>query len=106
MADSRIDAIGQNGNEGIHYEEVYTSNGGQLELNFGLSDDHPVLHPNHYTPHPSGVECIEITRHMNFCLGNAMKYIWKAGLKDDAIQDLEKAKFYIEQEISLRKEGL
>jgi hypothetical protein len=101
MADSRIDAIGQNGNEGLHYEGFK-----QLELDFGLSDDHPVLHPNHYTSHPSGVECIEITRHMNFCLGNAMKYIWRADLKDDAIQDLEKAKFYIEQEISLRKEGL
>lgn len=61
----------------------------------------PVEHPAHYTSHPSGVECIEITRHMSFNLGNAMKYIWRAGLKDSTktIQDLRKAAFYIEDEI-------
>ena len=58
-----------------------------------------VAHPKHYTNHPSGIECIEITKHMNFCLGNAIKYIWRAGLKNDAIEDLEKAKKYIEFEI-------
>lgn len=62
-----------------------------------------VRHPKHYTSHPSGVECITITRHMNFCLGNAMKYIWRADLKENAIQDLEKAKWYIEQELELRR---
>jgi hypothetical protein len=41
--------------------------------------------------------------HMNFCLGNAVKYIWRAGLKGDAIQDLEKAKRYIEIEIERLK---
>ena len=56
--------------------------------------------PPHYRSHPSGVECIEITQHMNFCLGNAMKYIWRAGLKsEDAVQDLRKAVWYLEQEI-------
>lgn len=58
-----------------------------------------VKHPAHYTTHPSGVECIQITEYMNFCLGNAMKYIWRAGLKGDAVQDLEKAKWYLEREI-------
>lgn len=59
-----------------------------------------VNHPKHYTSHPSGVECIQITEHMGFNLGNAVKYIWRAGLKNDkTIQDLEKAKFYIEREI-------
>ena len=58
-----------------------------------------VNHPAHYTKHPSGVECIQITEHMNFCLGNAMKYIWRAGLKGDARQDLEKAKWYLDREI-------
>jgi len=48
------------------------------------------------------VECIQITRHMNFCLGNAMKYIWRAGLKGDAVEDLRKAVFYIQQEIEIR----
>jgi hypothetical protein len=54
----------------------------------------------HYTSDPSGVECIEITRHRTFNIGNAIKYLWRAGLKEDAqIQDLKKAIFYIEDEI-------
>lgn len=64
-----------------------------------------VNHPPHYKQHPSGVECIEITRHMGFNLGNAVKYIWRAGSKGDVIQDLEKAAFYINDEIErLKKE--
>ena len=63
-----------------------------------------VEHPPHYTNHPSGVECITITRHMNFCLGNAVKYIWRADLKHDAIEDLRKARWYIDQEIKRRTE--
>jgi hypothetical protein len=60
----------------------------------------PVNNPKHYTTHPSGVECIEITEHMNFCLGNAVKYIWRAGLKtDDPLKDLRKAAWYINREI-------
>ncbi|MFD8527845.1 DUF3310 domain-containing protein [Streptosporangium canum] len=59
-----------------------------------LSD--PVRHPAHYTEHPSGVECIEITEHMGFLLGNALKYIWRAGLKwEDPTQDIEKAIWYL-----------
>ena len=61
--------------------------------------DDNIANPSWYTKHPSGVECIEITKHMNFCLGNAIKYIWRAGLKDDAIQDLKKAEWYIKCEI-------
>lgn len=57
------------------------------------------INPQHYTSHPSGVECIQITKHMNFCLGNAMKYIWRAGQKGDAIEDLNKAAWYIQCEI-------
>lgn len=64
--------------------------------------DDPVSHPKHYTQHPSGIECIQITQHMNFCLGNAMKYIWRADLKN-GIEDLEKARWYIDREIELRK---
>jgi hypothetical protein len=62
----------------------------------------PVNRPAHYTAHPSGIECIQITEHMNFCLGNAVKYIWRAGLKSDATQDLQKAVWYIEREIARR----
>jgi len=63
-----------------------------------------VNEPPHYTSHPSGIECIQIAEHMNFCLGNAMKYIWRAGLKIDAIEDLEKARFYLDREIGRLKE--
>ena len=59
----------------------------------------PVNHPKHYTSHPSGVECITITRHMPFNIGNAIKYLWRAGQKDSEIQDLEKAVWYIKDEI-------
>lgn len=62
-----------------------------------------VNHPRHYTTHPSGVECIEVTEHMNFNLGNAVKYIWRADLKNDAIEDLEKAAWYLQREINRRK---
>lgn len=63
----------------------------------------PVHHPLHYKQHPSGVECIDITEHMSFCLGNAVKYIWRADLKGSSIQDLEKAKWYLEREIKRRE---
>jgi hypothetical protein len=72
---------------------------------FNPPDHDPVHHPKHYTAHPSGVECIEITRHMNFNLGNVVKYVWRSGLKDEApsIQDLEKAAWYLNDEIERRK---
>ncbi len=60
-----------------------------------------VNHPVHYISDPSGIECIQITRHRNFNIGNAIKYLWRAGLKDDAkVQDLRKAIWYIEDEIN------
>ena len=59
-----------------------------------------VNHPKHYTNHPSGVECIEVTEHMNFCVGNAIKYLWRAGLKGEQIEDLRKARWYIDREIA------
>lgn len=62
-----------------------------------------VNNPPHYKGHPSGIECIQITEYMNFCLGNAVKYIWRADLKFDAIEDLEKAVWYINREIQRRK---
>lgn len=62
-----------------------------------------VNHPPHYTSHPSGVECIQITEHMGFNLGNALKYIWRADLKGSAVEDLEKAVFYINRELDKRR---
>lgn len=61
----------------------------------------PVNKPSHYTNHPSGIECIQITEHIGFCLGN--KYIWRADLKHDAIEDLRKSIWYIQREIEKRE---
>lgn len=61
-----------------------------------------VNHPKHYTGHPSSVECIQITEHFNFCLGNAIKYIWRADSKGNDIEDLRKARWYLEREIKRR----
>ncbi|MBV9923163.1 MAG: DUF3310 domain-containing protein [Pseudonocardia sp.] len=57
-----------------------------------------VNHPPHYR-HPSGIECIEITRHCSFDLGNAIKYIWRADAKNGA-QDLRKAQWYLRDILS------
>lgn len=72
-----------------------------------------VNHPKHYTSHPSGVECIEITRHYCFDIGNAIKYLWRAGLKTEAlkldvdkeIEDLHKAIWYIKDRIEQLENG-
>ncbi len=62
----------------------------------------PVQKPKHYNSHPSGIQCIEITRHMNFNLGNAIKYLWRTDHKN-GVQDLEKAVWYIQDEIARLK---
>lgn len=71
----------------------------------GSGSPDAVHRPAHYTAHPSGVECIEIVKHMNFCLGNAVKYIWRAGLKADAVEDLQKAREYLDIEIARMTAG-
>lgn len=65
-----------------------------------LGDNDPVNHPAHYTAY-AGIEVIQLTEHLNFCRGNAVKYIARAGLKDKnkEIQDLEKAMWYVQREI-------
>lgn len=73
----------------------------------------PVNHPKHYTDHPSGVECIDITEHYNFCVGNAIKYLWRQGLKEESgkrmadkqIEDCEKAIWYINRHINSIKKA-
>lgn len=72
-----------------------------------MENKEKVNHPSHYQ-HPSGVECIDIVRHYTFSVGNAIKYLWRAGLKTEEgykdwekeIEDLEKAKFYINDRIN------
>lgn len=60
----------------------------------------PVNNPAHYTNHPSGIECIQVTEHMNFNRGNAVKYIWRCGDKGEPVEDLRKAIWYLEREIA------
>ncbi|AOX16660.1 DUF3310 domain-containing protein [Kozakia baliensis] len=66
----------------------------------------PVNHPKHYASHPArcacgaSIECIQITEHVGFNLGNALKYVWRADLKGNADEDLKKARWYLEREIA------
>jgi hypothetical protein len=78
-----------------------------LEVMMAHNDE--INHPKHYTSHPSGVECIQITRHMNFNDGNTFKYLWRAGLKGvstdhdalvQSIKDHKKAQWYLNDEIA------
>ena len=66
-------------------------------------DQPDAINPSHYKSHPSGVECIEIAEHFGYNLGNALKYIWRAGLKGDAVVDLKKAAWYLDREIKRRE---
>lgn len=54
----------------------------------------------HYNIHPSGIECINIIELLNFNIGNAIKYIWRSGLKDKTklVEDLKKAVWYLNRE--------
>lgn len=63
-----------------------------------------VNHPSHYTSY-KGIEVIQLTEQMNFNRGNSVKYVARAGLKnpETEIQDLEKAKWYLEREIQRLK---
>lgn len=63
------------------------------------SNHDPVNHPKHYNSHPSGIECIEIVRSFSFNMGNAFKYLWRAGLKDEKAQDIKKAIWYLKDEV-------
>ena len=70
-----------------------------------------IEHPSHYTSSPAkcvecgaGIECIQITETMGFLLGNVVKYVWRAGLKGSAVEDLEKAKWYLSRAISSERQ--
>lgn len=63
----------------------------------------PVNFPKHYRGHPSGIEAIQVTEHFNFCMGNALKYIWRADYKGSALEDLKKARWYLDREINKRE---
>ena len=79
----------------------------QQTANTPTQQSNNVYHPKHYTSHPSGVECIDIARHYCFNIGCAIKYLWRAGLKNEKgmtdkakeIEDLQKAVWYINDRI-------
>lgn len=94
-----IEDEGFNDTQGSFVKESYEMLDNKVEDN--------VNHPSHYTSHPSGIECIQVAEHYNYCVGNAIKYLWRAGLKKDTnkdikakrIEDLRKAIWYINREI-------
>lgn len=67
-----------------------------------MSKPDMVNHPDHYAKFPNGVglECIEYTKEMSFCQGNAFKYVYRMGNKDDPQQDSDKAQFYLNAAIN------
>ncbi len=65
-----------------------------------MSPFNPVSRPEHYTSDPSGFEQIHFSRYMNFNLGNAFKYMWRAGLKGPILVDYQKACYYMCTELS------
>ena len=93
-------------NQSVYYKLVEQCKPKDMEQKTEIKVDN-VNHPAHYNSHPSGIECIEIARHHNFNIGNAIKYLWRAGLKsekgmedaDKQVEDLRKAIFYINDEI-------
>lgn len=80
-----------------------------------IKKEDKVNHPPHYTwlKKKCGIEVIDITRHLNFCKGNAVKYLLRAGYKTEEgyldkqkeIEDLKKAIWYIEDEINQLKKN-
>lgn len=60
----------------------------------------PVDAPQHYTWHPAGIECLDVAEHFSYALGNVIKYVWRAGRKGDALEDLRKAETYLRREIA------
>ncbi len=59
-----------------------------------------VNNPSWYTSHPSGIACVELIEHLPCNLANAVKYIWRCGLKttEAPLRDLKAARWYVERE--------
>lgn len=53
-----------------------------------------INHPAHYTGRDIGYECIDIAQHQSFCVGNAIKYLWRYQAKGNPLEDLKKARWY------------
>jgi hypothetical protein len=63
----------------------------------------PVNQPAHYTWLPDGIQVLDITQHLNFCLGNVVKYVLRCDYKGDPLKDLRKAETYLRTEIARRE---
>lgn len=86
---SEGDAPGARNDQTVSHEEAVSAE---------TVEEDPI-NPSHYRRHPSGIECIEIARHHNFNVGNAIKYIWRYMDKGDPIENLKKAQWYLDDEI-------
>lgn len=58
------------------------------------------INPQHYKGFTGEAEPIDIAEHLGFNLGNVIKYAARAGRKDDRLQDLHKALYYLQREIA------
>jgi len=86
-------------------DAIYKEELEKLSKDLAAPIDDPVHHPAHYTSHPCGLEIIDITKHHGFLTGNILKYVFRHKLKGQPIQDLKKARWYIDKAISeLEKE--
>ena len=98
---------------GFIYNSLVKRDGAKPITTFYTETHNSVNHPTHYCSHPSGIECIDIARYYCFSIGNAIKYLWRAGLKKDAsltnnskeIEDLNKAIWYIKDRIKQLQNG-
>ena len=102
-----------NSNEGIDPPPIFSRglvSNSECEVRdgrlfFRANNFDPVDNPKHYNSHPSGVECIQIAEHMNFNVGNAIKYLWRSDNKN-GVEDLKKAAWYVAREIErISKQG-
>ena len=72
--------------------------GGEFMLTFEIEEKEMVDHPSHYN---QGIETIEYIESwsMNFNTGNVIKYVTRAGYKDNQLEDMKKAMWYLQREI-------
>jgi hypothetical protein len=95
--------------EEVKFFDELRSNSAALESTVAeniKSEHDPVNKPKHYTSHPSGVECIELSEKMSFNLGNAFKYVFRRDDKENTIQDVSKAEWYLKREIGRLEKAL
>lgn len=78
----------------IHLPRLPGTRKGLVSMHTTWAND-PVNSPNHYTRSHPGMECIELTADTSFCLGNAIKYLWRYHSKGRPVEDLEKARWYL-----------